>query len=68
MADAIEAGVCDMIGLGRAAVLQPELPRAVLLNKTIADDDAVAISHQVRGLWFAQWFPVKVVGSGFAVS
>ena len=26
MADAVESGVCDLVGLGRAAVLQPDLP------------------------------------------
>jgi hypothetical protein len=68
MADAIESGVCDMIGLGRASVLQPELPKDILLNPAIADDDALAVSHIVKGLWFANWFPIKVVGAGFGVS
>ena len=32
MADAVHSGTCDLIGLGRSAVLEPEIPRAVLLN------------------------------------
>lgn len=67
MADAVESGVCQMIGLGRSAVLDPELPREVILNREIADDDAFAQSHIVRGQWFANLIPIKVVGSGLGI-
>ena len=67
MADAIDSGVCSLIGLGRTAVLQPDLPKAVLLNPSIADDEAFARSHIVRGQWFANMIPVKVVGAGLAI-
>lgn len=67
MADAVESGVCDMVGLGRASVLQPELPKEILLNEKIPDEEALAVSHQINGLWFANWFPIKAVGSGFGI-
>ncbi|KAK5136431.1 hypothetical protein LTR08_003076 [Meristemomyces frigidus] len=67
MADAIDSGVCQLIGLGRSAVLEPELPREIILNREIADDDAVALSHIVRGQWFARLIPVKVVGSSLGI-
>ncbi len=67
MADAIESGVCSMIGLGRSAVLQPEIPSAVLLNPSVPDNAAFAQSHIVRGQWFARMIPVKVVGAGLAI-
>ncbi|KAK5140969.1 hypothetical protein LTR04_002779, partial [Oleoguttula sp. CCFEE 6159] len=67
MADAIASGVCSLIGLGRSAVLEPTLPRSVLLNLQYDDDAALAQSHIIKGLWFANWFPVKVVGKGLAI-
>ena len=67
MADAIDSGVCDLIGLGRAAVLEPSLPKDVLLNPEVPDDTALALPHMVRGQWMARWVPVKVVGAGLPI-
>ncbi|MCJ1373381.1 hypothetical protein MMC20_004609 [Loxospora ochrophaea] len=67
MADAIDSGVCDLIGLGRTAVLQPDIPDTILLNPSVSDEEALAISHIVKGQWFANMIPVKVVGSGLAI-
>ncbi|KAI9875447.1 MAG: hypothetical protein M1830_008461 [Pleopsidium flavum] len=67
MADAIDSGVCSLIGLGRTAVLQPNIPRALLLNPSVPDEAALAQSHIVRGQWFARMIPVKVVGAGLAI-
>ena len=39
MADAVESGICDLVGLGRAAVLQPDLPIKILLNPAVKDSD-----------------------------
>jgi len=67
MADAIDNGACHLIGLGRASVLQPELPKEIILNSNIPDDEAFAVSHQLKGLWLSKWFPIKAVGSGFGI-
>lgn len=67
MADAIDSGVCDLIGLGRAAVLEPELPRKVLLNSEVGDEEALGMSHIVKGQWFAKLIPAKVIGRGMAI-
>lgn len=67
MADAIDSGVCQMIGLGRAAVLDPGLPREIILNRDIPDDEAFAQSHIVRGQWFVRMIPFKVVGRGLGL-
>lgn len=67
MADAVDSGVCQLIGLGRTAILDPDIPKAVLLNPSIPDASAVAQSHIVRGQWFANMIPVKVVGSGMTI-
>jgi len=67
MADAIDSGVCQLIGLGRTAVLDPDIPKDVLLDPSVPDEEAFARSHIVRGQWFANMVPVKVVGAGLAI-
>ncbi|KAK3109771.1 hypothetical protein LTR53_016614 [Teratosphaeriaceae sp. CCFEE 6253] len=67
MADAIHSGTCDLVGLGRSAVLEPELPRAILLNPEFDDEGALAKSHVVRGQWFSKLIPVKVIGGGLPI-
>lgn len=67
MADAITSGACDMIGLGRTAVLDPGIPKRLLLNTAVTDDEALAKPHIVRGQWFSNMIPVKVVGSGLPI-
>lgn len=57
----------DLIGLGRSAVLEPELPRKVLLNPAYDDEGSVAMSHIVRGQWFSNMIPIKVVGGGLPI-
>ena len=67
MADAISSGTCDLIGLGRAAVLEPDIPKRVLLNPATGDHEALARPHIVRGQWFSNLVPVEVVGSGLPI-
>ncbi|KAL5327177.1 hypothetical protein ACEPPN_004869 [Leptodophora sp. 'Broadleaf-Isolate-01'] len=67
MADAILSGACDLIGLGRTAVLEPDIPKRLLLNTDMTDDEAFARPHIVRGQWFSNLIPVKVVGSGLPI-
>lgn len=67
MADAVESGSTDLVGLGRAAVIEPNLPTAIILNEDIPDSEAIALPLQIKGLWLADWMPVRVVGSGLPV-
>ena len=67
MADAISSGVCALIGLGRASVLEPDLPTTTLLNPAVADSAALATPHIVKGQWFSNLIPVKVVGGGLPI-
>lgn len=67
MADAVQSGVCDLVGLGRTAVLEPSLPRDVLLNTDVPDELALGMPHQVRGLWLTNYVPAKVVGAGLGI-
>lgn len=67
MADAIQTGTCQLIGLGRTAVLQPTLPRDILLNPDIPDSEALGMPHQIRGLWLSRAIPAKIVGAGLPI-
>lgn len=67
MADAIASGECQLVGLGRSAILEPELPAKILLNPEYDDEGALAQSHIVRGQWFSNLIPIKVVGSGLGI-
>lgn len=40
MADAIDSAVCDLVGLGRAVVLELYLAKGVLLDPEVPDDTA----------------------------
>lgn len=40
METAIKAGACDIIGLGRPAAVEPALPKEIILNKEVSDEDA----------------------------
>lgn len=40
MEQALRDGSCDMIGLGRPGILQPDLPKTIIFNESIADEDA----------------------------
>jgi 2,4-dienoyl-CoA reductase-like NADH-dependent reductase (Old Yellow Enzyme family) len=51
MADAIDSGACQLIGLGRTTVLEPSVPRDILLNPDLSDDEALALPRQIGGLW-----------------
>ncbi|KAE9379463.1 hypothetical protein N431DRAFT_158738 [Stipitochalara longipes BDJ] len=67
MADAILSGACDLICLGRTAVLEPDIPKRLLFNTKLEDDAAFARPHIVKGQWFSNMIPVKVVGSGLPI-
>lgn len=67
MSDAIDSGITDLIGLGRAAVLEPDIPKKLLLEESITDDEALAMPHIVKGQWFSNMIPIKVVGSGLPI-
>lgn len=67
MADAIDSGITDLIGLGRTAVLEPDIPKRLLLEEGVSDDEALAVPHIVKGQWLVGWVPVKVIGAGLPI-
>lgn len=64
MKKALEDGDCDMIGLARPAVIHPTLPRDVILNEKVADEDAVLEVKRIDSPWLAMMTGIKGIGSG----
>lgn len=67
MQAALDSGACDLIGLGRPAAVWPRLPKEVLLNKGVKDEDARCDLRLVRGNWFVRNLSPKIVGAGIDV-
>jgi hypothetical protein len=67
MANGIESGSTDLICLGRSAVIEPNLPAAMILNADIRDSESIAMPHEIKGLWLARMIPVRAVGPGLPI-
>ncbi|KAL2871274.1 oxidoreductase [Aspergillus lucknowensis] len=61
---AIRDNACDLVGLGRPAVLQPALPNRVVLNKEVSDEEAHFATTPVTPSWFIKHSGIKSAGSG----
>ncbi len=64
MALVLQTGVCDLIGLGRAVVIEPTLPTK-LLDPSVPDSEACSKGWTPRGVWITSWVPRVVGGSYF---
>lgn len=64
MNSAIQGGSCDMVGLARASVLEPLLPRNIILNTAISDHDAVVNRPKIKPFWLAKVIRIKLAGIG----
>src|SRR4051812_43688702 len=47
MEAALEEDACEMIGIGRPAVLNPALPNNLVFNKEVADEDAKLYARKI---------------------
>lgn len=61
MEAAIREGGCDMIGIGRPAVLNPLLPKNTIFNKEIADDDAKLYTKTVAPSWLTRVLGLRAI-------
>lgn len=64
MIRAIKSNACDIVGLGRPAVLQPSLPSSIILNDDISDELAYVMTSPISPSWFIKMSRVKSAGSG----
>jgi 2,4-dienoyl-CoA reductase-like NADH-dependent reductase (Old Yellow Enzyme family) len=62
MESAVSENDCDMIGLGRPSVLQPSMPKSIILNRGIPDSDAHVYTKEIQTPWYMD-IGVKAIGA-----
>ncbi|KXJ87588.1 hypothetical protein Micbo1qcDRAFT_216093 [Microdochium bolleyi] len=64
MEEAVAGGGTDLVGIGRAAVVSPALPRDVVLNPDVPDPEARVDVPKYLPPWYLNWGP-RLVGLGY---
>ncbi|KAF2013506.1 FMN-linked oxidoreductase [Aaosphaeria arxii CBS 175.79] len=64
MEDALQSGAVDLIGVGRPAVVYPHLPKDVLLNLEVKDEEATVDLPLAKAPWLLRMVPIKLVSIG----
>lgn len=64
MEKAVADGDCDMVGLGRPAVLNPSLPKNTIFNPEIKDQDATLYRKKNSPRWLMNKLGLSAVGAG----
>lgn len=65
MEGALQSNACDLIGIGRPAAVLPDLPKKILLNPAVKDEDASVELQRLKEPWLVRMIPVKQVGAGY---
>ncbi|KAA8566426.1 hypothetical protein EYC84_008991 [Monilinia fructicola] len=65
MEEAVQSGGCDLIGIARPAAVLPKLPREIILNKDIPDEEAKVTLAPLSVPFLVRHSPIKQVGAGF---
>ncbi|KAL5360787.1 hypothetical protein BJX96DRAFT_165427 [Aspergillus floccosus] len=60
---ALKDGVCDLVGIGRPAVLRPDFPR-LIMNDIYSDDEARVVFAKVPIPFLAGLFQIRMLGGG----
>lgn len=68
MEAAVREGGCDMVGLGRPAVLNPSLPKTIVFNPKIKDSDATLYVKNVDIPWIMKMVAPSVGAGAASVS
>ena len=55
----LQSGACDLIGIGRPAVVWPHLPKEILLNEKVEEAAAVQKPITLRLPWLLCMIPIK---------
>lgn len=64
MEAALVAGSCDLVGLARPAVMNPHLPRDLILNTSICEPEAIQNVTRIKPTRLANALGVKLIGVG----
>ncbi|ESZ96170.1 hypothetical protein SBOR_3445 [Sclerotinia borealis F-4128] len=65
MEEALQSGGCNLIGIARPAAVIPKLPKEIILNKDIPDEEATIALAPLSVPFLVRHAPVKQVGAGF---
>lgn len=61
---AVKSGACDLVGIGRPSVVEPRLPRSIVFNAEISDEDAKLPTKRFEQAALSRWFGMKGLGGG----
>jgi hypothetical protein len=64
MQAAVETNACDLIGIARPAVVFPHLPKDIILNEQVKDEDAVVKLAHVKPPGLLKNMPIAIVHAG----
>ncbi|RFU75053.1 nadh:flavin oxidoreductase nadh oxidase [Trichoderma arundinaceum] len=64
MENALREDACDIIGIARPAALNPTLPKNLIFNKEIKDEDARAFTRKAPDLLLPKLLGIKVMAGG----
>lgn len=68
MEAAVSGGGADLVGIGRAAALNPTLPKSIIFNKEVKDEDAVLQLAKVPVPWILKQIAPGVGAGAQSVS
>ncbi|OJJ03847.1 hypothetical protein ASPVEDRAFT_85271 [Aspergillus versicolor CBS 583.65] len=60
---ALKSGVCDLVGIGRPAVLRPDFPRLVM-DDVYSDQEAKVVFRKVPVPFLARLLQIRILGGG----
>ncbi|KAM3494124.1 hypothetical protein MY3957_002576 [Beauveria namnaoensis] len=61
---AVKSGACDLVGVGRPAVVEPRLPRSIVFNPDVQDEDARLPTKSFSQATLSRWLGIKGLGGG----
>ncbi|POR37589.1 NADH oxidase [Tolypocladium paradoxum] len=64
MEAAVREGACDMVGIGRPAVLNASLPKNTVFNAAVDDGDAKVYARSVAVPWIAKKLGMRAIAGG----
>ncbi|KAK0120182.1 hypothetical protein ONS95_011588 [Cadophora gregata] len=65
MEKAIARGVCQCVGLGRPAVINPVLPKSIALNPTASKEIDVLYTKKIEAPWYVKLLGVRALNVHF---
>lgn len=61
---AVASGACDLVGIGRPSVLQPKLPKEIIFNPRVVDEDARLQARSFSLSWLGNLIGMKGLSAG----